>query len=103
MADPQPEPTALPAGHSGDRRTVGLPGAVALGLVRSPPWWIVRVGVRNPFFPPRLVHLVGLGVLVRQGRAVGSGERAGLDRVPQSEQMLAADAHSRASFAVGTP
>jgi hypothetical protein len=38
-----------------------------------------------------LVHLVGLGPVVRQGRAVGGGERACLDRMPQPEQMLAAD------------
>jgi hypothetical protein len=45
----------------------------------------------TPFFPRVLVHLVGLGLVVRQRRAVGGGERAGLDRVPQPEQMLAAD------------
>jgi hypothetical protein len=44
-----------------------------------------------PFFPRILVHLVGLGPVVRQGHAVGGGQRTGLDRVPQPEQMLAAD------------
>jgi hypothetical protein len=55
------------------------------------------------FFPRVLVHLVGLGVLVRQGRAVGGGERAGLDRVPQSEQMLAADAQLAGELRGGHP
>lgn len=45
-----------------------------------------------PFFPRVLVHLVGLGPVVRQRRAVGIGQGAGLDRMPQPEQVLAADA-----------
>jgi hypothetical protein len=39
-----------------------------------------------------LVHLIGLGLVVRQRRAVGLGQRSGLDRMPQAEQMLATDA-----------
>jgi hypothetical protein len=39
-----------------------------------------------------LIHLVGLGVVVRQRCAFGGGQRAGLDLMPQPEQMLAADA-----------
>src|SRR5205823_5727888 len=45
----------------------------------------------TPFFPRVLVHLVGLGAVVRQGRAVRPGQGAGLDRVPQFEQVPAAD------------
>jgi hypothetical protein len=39
-----------------------------------------------------LIHLVGLGIVVRQRLAIGRGQRAGLDLMPQPEQMLAADA-----------
>ena len=44
-----------------------------------------------PFFPRVLVHLVGLGVVVGKRHAVGGVQRAGLDRMSQPEQMLAAD------------
>ena len=70
-------------------------------LVSSRPPYIF--GVWHPFFPRILVHLVGLGLIVRQRRAVCGGQGAGLDRVPQPQQMLAADPHLTASFAVGTP
>jgi hypothetical protein len=39
-----------------------------------------------------LIHLVGLGVVVRQRCAFGGGPRAGLNLMPQPEQMLATDA-----------
>jgi hypothetical protein len=45
-----------------------------------------------PFFPRVLIHLVGLGIDVRQRLAIGGGQSAGLDLMPQPEQMLAADA-----------
>src|SRR3954453_8265258 len=45
-----------------------------------------------PFFPRVLVHLIGLGLVVRQRRVVGGGQRAGPDLMPQPEQVLAADA-----------
>jgi hypothetical protein len=45
-----------------------------------------------PFFPRILVHLVGLGVVIRQWGAVGGGQRPRLDLMSQPEQMLAADA-----------
>jgi hypothetical protein len=44
-----------------------------------------------PFFPRVLVQLVGLSVVVGQRLAVGGVQGAGLDRMPQPEQMLAAD------------
>jgi uncharacterized protein YunC (DUF1805 family) len=56
-----------------------------------------------PFFPRILVHLVGLGVVVRRRRAVGVGQRASLDRMPQPEQMLAADADLTGEFRGGHP
>jgi hypothetical protein len=40
-----------------------------------------------------LIHLVGLGLIVRQRRVVGGGQRAGLDLMPQAQQVLAADPH----------
>jgi hypothetical protein len=45
-----------------------------------------------PFFPRILVQLVGLGLVVGQRHAVGGVQRAGLDRMPQPEQVLATDA-----------
>jgi hypothetical protein len=39
-----------------------------------------------------LIHLIGLGVVVRQRCAVGGGQRPRLDLMSQPEQMLAADA-----------
>src|SRR4051794_21997609 len=42
---PEPHTPALAAGHAGDRRPVGLPRAVPLGLVRSTSRRVVRVGV----------------------------------------------------------
>jgi hypothetical protein len=40
-----------------------------------------------------LVHLVGLGLVVRQRRVVGGGQGTGLDLMPQPQQVLAADPH----------
>jgi len=45
-----------------------------------------------------LVHLVGLGLIVRQRRAVRGGQGAGLDDVPQPQRMLAADPHLMGEF-----
>ena len=52
----------------------------------------------TPFFPRVLVHLVGLGLIVRQRRAVRGGQGAGLDDVPQPQRMLAADPHLMGEF-----
>jgi hypothetical protein len=41
----------------------------------------------RPFFPRILEHLVGLDHLIRQRRAVGGGQGAGLHRVPQLQQV----------------
>src|SRR4051794_21997608 len=46
-----------------------------------------------PFFPRVLIHLIGLGPVVRQRRVVGGGQRTRLDLMPQSQQVLAADPH----------
>jgi hypothetical protein len=46
----------------------------------------------TPFFPRVLVHLVGLGMIVRQWRMIDVGQCSALDLMPQSEQVLAADA-----------
>jgi hypothetical protein len=56
-----------------------------------------------PFFPRILVQLVGLGVVIRQRRAVGGGQRATLDLMSQSEQVLAADADLASEFRGGHP
>jgi hypothetical protein len=50
-----------------------------------------------------LIHLVGLGVVVRQRCAVGGGQRATLDLMSQPEQMLAADADLASEFGRGYP
>src|SRR5512142_959465 len=50
MSHPEPHPATASADHPGDRRPVGLPGAVALGLVRTPPRRVVGVGVRHPLY-----------------------------------------------------
>src|SRR5512135_72416 len=72
MSHPEPHPATASADHPGDRRPVGLPGAVALGLVRTPPRRIVGVGVRPPFFPPRF----GPSRRLRSGRpAAARGRR----------------------------
>ena len=47
----------------------------------------------TPFFPRVLIHLVGLGLIIRQWRVVGGIQRAGLDLMPQAQQVLAADPH----------
>src|SRR4051812_23065486 len=47
---------------------------------------------RSPFFPRVLVHLVGLDVPVRQGRAVQGRGRVGLQPVPQAQQLAAVPA-----------
>jgi hypothetical protein len=57
----------------------------------------------TPFFPRVLVQLVGLGVVVRQRHAVGVGQRASLDGMPQSEQMLAADPQLAGELRGGHP
>jgi hypothetical protein len=54
-----------------------------------------------PFFPRILVQLVRLGVVIGQRHAVGGVQRAGLDRMPQSEQMLAADPDLASEFRGG--
>jgi hypothetical protein len=56
-----------------------------------------------PFFPRILVHLVGLGLVVRQRRAVGGVQRAGLDLVPQPQHVLAADPHLAGQLRGGDP
>ena len=72
-------------------------------------WFARRLGGSSgslcgmPFFPRVLIHLVGLGLVVRQRCAVGGVERAGLDRVSQSEQVLAADPHLAGEFRGGHP
>jgi hypothetical protein len=55
----------------------------------------------TPFFPRILVHLVGLGVFVRQWHTLGIGQRAGLDRMPEPEQVLAADTQFASQFRGG--
>jgi hypothetical protein len=50
-----------------------------------------------------LVHLVGLGLVVRQRRAVGVGQCAGLDQMPEPKQVLAADPHLTGELRGGRP
>jgi hypothetical protein len=50
-----------------------------------------------------LVHLVGLGPVVRQRRVVGRLQRAGLDLMPQSQEMLAADPDLAGELRGGDP
>src|SRR5947209_5493042 len=56
-----------------------------------------------PFFPRVLVHLVGLGVVVRQRRVVGGGQRTGLDLMAQFQQVLAADPDRAGELRGGDP
>jgi hypothetical protein len=56
-----------------------------------------------PFFPRILVHLVRLGLVVRQRCAVGGVQRARLDRVPEPEQMRTANAHLAGECRGGHP
>jgi hypothetical protein len=55
----------------------------------------------TPFFPRILVHLVGLDLFVRQWHTLGVGQRAGLDRMPQPKQVLAADSQFAGQFRGG--
>jgi hypothetical protein len=48
-----PHRPALPTDHAADRGTVVVPRAVALKLVAAAARRIVRIAVRNAFFPPR--------------------------------------------------
>jgi hypothetical protein len=57
----------------------------------------------TPFFPRILVHLVGLGPVVRQPLAVDGGQRTCLDLVPQPQQMLATDPHLASELRGGDP
>jgi len=57
----------------------------------------------TPFFPRVLVHLVGFRPVIRQRRAVGGGQRTGLDLMPRSQQVLAADPHLAGEFRGGYP
>jgi hypothetical protein len=50
-----------------------------------------------------LVHLVGLGPVVRQRRAVGGGQGAGLDLMPQPQQVRAAEAQFAGQLRGGCP
>jgi hypothetical protein len=50
-----------------------------------------------------LIHLVGLGMVVWQRRAVGVGQGAGLDRVPQLQQVLTADPQLTGELRGGHP
>jgi hypothetical protein len=50
-----------------------------------------------------LVHLIGLGPVVGQGRVVGGVERAGLDPVPQLQEVLAADPDLAGELGGGSP
>src|SRR5262249_46413971 len=57
----------------------------------------------TPFFPRVLIHLVGLGLIVRQRRAVGGVQRAGLDLMPQPQQVLATDPYLTGERRRGDP
>jgi hypothetical protein len=50
-----------------------------------------------------LVHLVGLGLVVRQRFADRGGQRAGLDLMPEPQQMLATDADLAGELGGGLP
>jgi hypothetical protein len=50
-----------------------------------------------------LVHLVGLGLVVRQRRVVGGVQGPGLDLMPQPQQVLAADPHLTGELRRGDP
>jgi hypothetical protein len=50
-----------------------------------------------------LVHLIGLGLVVGQRRVVGGVERAGLDPVPQLQEVLAADPDLAGELGGGSP
>src|SRR5262245_24581149 len=57
----------------------------------------------TPFFPRVLVHLVGLGGVVRQRGAVGPRQAAGLDLVPQVQQVRPAQAQLAGELRGGHP
>src|SRR3954467_5246165 len=57
----------------------------------------------TPFFPRVLVHLIGLRPVVGQGRVVGGVARAGLDPVPQLQEVLAADPDLAGELGGGSP
>jgi hypothetical protein len=50
-----------------------------------------------------LVHLIGLGLVVGQGGVVGGIERAGLDPVPQLQEVLATDPDFAGELGGGSP
>src|SRR5208337_202671 len=87
------------------RPTVAGTGGRSVSQVPWPLAWFARRRggssgsvCGTPFFPRVLVHLVGLGLIVRQRRAVRGGQGAGLDDVPQPQRMLAADPHLMGEF-----
>jgi len=88
---PPGTPPARAAGHPGDRRPVGVPGAVALRLVGPPSRWVVGVDVRDPFSPLMSDTSRRPWSGRPATRVVGGVQRAGLDLMPQLQQMLSAD------------
>ena len=92
------ESAALTAGRRADRRPVGGPGAVALDLVRPPPWRVVGIEVRHAFFPPHF----GTSRRPRRGRPAAARARAWTACRSRSRCWRLTPT-SRASLAVGTP
>src|ERR1700723_4695552 len=68
-----------------ERPTTPGTGGRSVSQVPWPLAWLARrrggssgLVCGTPFFPRVLVHLIGLGLVVRQRRAVGLGQRSGL-------------------------
>jgi hypothetical protein len=92
------------------RPTTPGTGGRSVSQVPCPRRWLPRrlggslgAGCGTPFFPRVLVHLVGLGGGVQQRGAVGAGQRAGLDLVPQFQQVRPAQPQLARELGGGHP
>jgi len=92
------------------RPTTPGTGGLSVSHVPCPLAWLARrlggssgSGCGTPFFPRVLVHLVGLGLIVRQRAVVDGGQGTGLDLMPQAEQVLPTDPHLAGELRRGDP
>src|SRR5512147_1958572 len=78
----QPHLTRSTTHNPDDRRTVVLLGPMPSPLVRTPPGWIVRIGMRNAFLARILVHLIGFHLVIVQRCPSRAGLGLGLHPTP---------------------
>ena len=99
----EPHLTTLASDHGGHRRPVARPGAVPGLRIGPSPGRIERIGVRHPFLPRVLVHLIGLHHRIIQRQRIGGLTSLLLELMTPLEQVRTVPPQFTGELAVGTP